>query len=251
MPLTQVELWRADLCTSVILIDREGRMVTPEHEEVAQLYPPDLILGLPPAALVDQHIGKALPALTGRPLSDLFVAGSLGSLPEAGTAAAGGKQEPKRSAMKSYAGKPSLLTHHHRLCCKLSKILSSPVSHFQHWPVGCSEQAPLGAALLDATSSYARRPCKLPYTTIMQLLLGVVHQCRHKRSACKVCKPASVHAAPAAKVACPVHLMTTMQHGDQADMQITLQASRHCPQMHAVGPCGRWHSKHSNRQERA
>jgi hypothetical protein len=100
----QVELWRADLCTSVIQIDREGRMVTPEHEEVAQLYPPDLILGLPTAALVDQHIGKALPALTGRPLSDLFVVGSLGQSLALGTQTAGGKPGAKRSAMKSYAG---------------------------------------------------------------------------------------------------------------------------------------------------
>jgi hypothetical protein len=94
----QVELWRLDLCAAVLELDGDGFVLVPEVVEVAQLYPGDLLLGLPAESIVDQHIGIVLPAMTNRSLFDLFTPGAVGPmLAEPGTARRGGG---KRSTMK-------------------------------------------------------------------------------------------------------------------------------------------------------
>ncbi len=95
----QVELWHAEKCASVIELDREGRMSTPEVQEVADLYPPDLLTGLPLATMRDQHVSVVLPALAEQSLADLFVAGVFGNTP--GPAGSSNRPDAKRSALKS------------------------------------------------------------------------------------------------------------------------------------------------------
>lgn len=89
----------------MIEMDRHGRVLLPEVLEVGQLYPPDLLLGLPPAAMLDQHISVVLPELANRSIADLFVAGALGQVAVAGALASGARPEVKRSAMKTHAGR--------------------------------------------------------------------------------------------------------------------------------------------------
>jgi hypothetical protein len=99
----QVELWRADVSVSIIELDTNGRVLVPELQEIGQLYPPDLLLGLPAAAMLDQHISAVIPALTDRSLHELFVPGTLGQVLEAPTP--GAKSDAKRTGgMKSRAG---------------------------------------------------------------------------------------------------------------------------------------------------
>jgi hypothetical protein len=86
----------------VLELDRDGYLLVPEVPEVAQLYPGDLLLGLPAESMIDQHIGSLLPATNGRPLAQLMVAGTFGpvlAVPGAPRRTAG-----KRSTMKSTVG---------------------------------------------------------------------------------------------------------------------------------------------------
>jgi hypothetical protein len=96
----QVELWRADLCASVVELDGHGNVVVPELPELSQLYPSDLILGMAPEHMLDQHVAGLLPALAGKNLQELYNAAAFG-LP---AAAARGVGNVKRSAMKMYQG---------------------------------------------------------------------------------------------------------------------------------------------------
>jgi hypothetical protein len=100
--LLQIDLWRSDLCASVLELDRDGYVQVPEVPEVAQLYPGDLLLGLPAESIVDQHIGSLLPPLSGRPLSDLLVAGAFG--PVLAVPGATRRAVAKRSTMKNASG---------------------------------------------------------------------------------------------------------------------------------------------------
>jgi hypothetical protein len=74
----ELELWRADLCMSVMEVDSDGYVLVPETPEVAQLYPGDLLLGLPAENIVDKHIGALLPPLANRGIKELFTAGAFG-----------------------------------------------------------------------------------------------------------------------------------------------------------------------------
>jgi hypothetical protein len=69
----QLELWRADLCTSVLELDRDGRILPTELPEMAQLYPPELVLGYAPSMMLGAHVSTLIPHLSGVPLSELFV----------------------------------------------------------------------------------------------------------------------------------------------------------------------------------
>jgi hypothetical protein len=106
----EVELWRVDLAASVVEVDRDGRVLVPEHEELGSLYPGGLVLGVPPSALPDAHVSALLPDMAQRAVKDLFTAGALGgaALPTSGRRSlVGGPPEQqaarvaKRGAMKS------------------------------------------------------------------------------------------------------------------------------------------------------
>lgn len=96
-------MWRADLITSVLSLDRLGHVVTPEHAVLEELYPAALAWGSSLQQLTDRHISQLVPALSGRPLTDLFIAGALGQVPATGGARRASVQgmSEKKPAFKS------------------------------------------------------------------------------------------------------------------------------------------------------
>ncbi len=55
-----MELWRADMCMSVVDLDASGVILPPEHAELGALYPPSLLLGCGFNRMVDRHISTVL-----------------------------------------------------------------------------------------------------------------------------------------------------------------------------------------------
>jgi hypothetical protein len=114
---------------SVIELDGDGSVLAPELTELSQLYPSDLILGVAPESMLDQHIAAFVPNLSQRPLSDLFKANPFGTPSLITSQQSKRTGSIKRSAMKSYnSGKAalsicSLAYDHWSLCVWQSQLL--------------------------------------------------------------------------------------------------------------------------------
>ncbi len=75
----QVELWRQDMLCSVMHLDMSGQVLTADHTELSELYPPGLVLGWgDEGCLVDRPVSDFVGALGGKSIQDLFVPGALG-----------------------------------------------------------------------------------------------------------------------------------------------------------------------------
>ncbi len=77
----KVELWRADLVTSIVALDASGIICPLEMEAVADLYPSGLVLGAPPGLMLDEHVSFLLPMMAAQPISMLLTENGLGPSP--------------------------------------------------------------------------------------------------------------------------------------------------------------------------
>jgi hypothetical protein len=125
----QMELWRADIATSVFQLDHLGNVTAPELPEVGALYPGWLITGLQDYQLLDKHISMFIPELEDRPLSDVMMPGVFGEMTTNVPVAKTGFQS-KRGGMKRSTGTcPRLHSNAVTHCC----IGVGIVSYYSFW----------------------------------------------------------------------------------------------------------------------
>lgn len=71
----QIQLWRADLVTSILELGHNGQILNTRE---MPLYPPGLVFGVPSNSMRGMHISKYLPMLSGTSMHALFVVNGLG-----------------------------------------------------------------------------------------------------------------------------------------------------------------------------